>query len=261
MCRSTAATYTFPSATVTLLSLPPISRLQAVLRSEETDVFAAPLRQGFAQKALIETLPIIHPGVTEIQIANALSLQLIRAGSDTPLPFSPIVAGGPNSANPHAFPTTRSLQDGDLLVIDWGASNKGYLSDITRTFVIGRAHGELSDIAEIVHEANRAARATVRPGVPAGGIDRSARDVIVKAGYGDYFIHRTGHGLGLEAHEAPYIRQDNNQKLTTGMTFTIEPGIYVPDVGGVRIEDDVLVTQEGIDCLTDLRRDLIELPR
>lgn len=209
-----------------------------------------------AQRALLDTLPAIKPGVTERQLASELTFQLLRHGSNPTLPFAPIVTSGPNSANPHAFPTHRTLVPGDLLVIDWGANVDGYYSDLTRTFCLGKPEAEFAHIAEVVAQANASARACVAPNVTASQVDLAARDVIEKAGYGQYFIHRTGHGLGLEIHEEPYIRSDNLLPLTSGMTFTIEPGIYLPNRGGVRIEDNIVVTDQGCESLSDLPREL-----
>jgi Xaa-Pro dipeptidase len=183
----------------------------------------------------------------------------MRHGSDSEMPFSPIVATAPNSANPHAFPGDRQLAPGDILILDWGASVHGYLSDLTRTYAIEDVDPELENISSIVAQANAAAREFAAPGVTAGEVDRAARRVIESAGYGDYFIHRTGHGLGLESHEEPYISAGNSMELEPGMTFTIEPGIYLPGRGGVRIEDDVVITNEGSESLSDLPRDLARL--
>ncbi|HEX6304713.1 MAG TPA: aminopeptidase P family protein [Anaerolineales bacterium] len=213
-----------------------------------------------AQDALQAVTGQIKPGISEQQLANELVVQLLRHGSGPELPFSPIVASGPNSANPHAAPTDRALAAGDLLVLDWGASVDGYASDLTRTFSLGEPDPELARIAEIVLQANTAARERCAPGMPAGEVDRAARDVIAAAGYAEYFIHRTGHGLGLESHEEPYIRADNSQALAAGMTFTIEPGIYLPGRGGVRIEDNLLITPTGAQTLSDFPRHLHMLP-
>jgi Xaa-Pro dipeptidase len=197
--------------------------------------------------------------MTERELASELVLQLLRQGSDPDLPFFPIVASGPNSANPHAHPTDRRIQEGDLLIVDWGASSGGYFSDITRTFAIGAVAPEFARIAEVVLEANAAARMAAKPESSAAEVDHTARSVITDAGYGEYFIHRTGHGLGLESHEHPYIRSDNPQLLKPGMTFTIEPGIYLTGTAGVRIEDDVVVTPDGSKSLVNLPRELIRL--
>lgn len=218
----------------------------------------AAMRQAvdIAQRALLATLPHIRIGMSERELASELSLQLLRAGSDSGLPFTPIVAGGPNGANPHAVPTQRALQAGELLVIDWGAAYAGYVSDLTRTFAVGEVSADLQRMASVVQEANAAGRAAVRPGVPAGAVDRAAREVIEKAGLGEFFTHRTGHGLGMEEHEPPYIRAGNQQLLEVGMTFTIEPGVYLPERDGVRIEDDVVVSETGGESLSDLPREL-----
>ncbi len=212
-----------------------------------------------AQKALLETLKWVRCGMTEKAIANELVIQLLRAGSDPTLPFHPIVACGENSANPHAVPSGRKLAEGDLLLIDWGAGFEGYYSDITRVFTCGQVEPELLKIGDIVLEANQAAFAAGKSGLDAGTIDRAARSVIAGAGYGPAFIHRTGHGLGMEAHEAPYIFGENDRILSEGMTFTIEPGIYLTDRGGVRIEDDVVVMGTGLESLTDLPRKVLPL--
>jgi Xaa-Pro dipeptidase len=209
-----------------------------------------------AQRALLATLPQIKIGMTEKELASELVLQILRAGSGPELPFAPIVSAGPNAANPHAAGSLRPLQPGDLLVIDWGASYEDYYSDITRTFAVGEISEEMEQVYQLVKAANRAGREAVHPGVTADQVDAAARQVIEEGGYGKYFIHRTGHGLGMEAHEPPYIRQGNETVLEPGMTFTIEPGIYLPGRNGVRIEDDVLVTDQGSESLTDLPREL-----
>ena len=209
-----------------------------------------------AQRALAETLPVVRDGISERELAAELILQLFRNGSDAEVPFTPIVSAGPNSANPHATPTDRQLARGDLLVIDWGASYQGYISDLTRTFAIEEVEQEFVKVAGIVEASNAAGRAAARPGISAGKVDQAAREVITKAGYGEYFTHRTGHGIGIEGHEPPYIRQDNLLPLAPGMTFTVEPGIYLPGRGGVRIEDDMLITEDGAQSLSDLPRSL-----
>jgi Xaa-Pro dipeptidase len=212
-----------------------------------------------AQAALLATLKTLRLGMTEKAIANELVIQLYCAGSDPELPFAPIVALGENSANPHAVPTERELRPGDLLLVDWGASFEGYFSDITRTFTYGEVDPELLRIGEVVLAANRAGRGAGGAGIDAGAVDRATRSVIATAGYGPAFFHRTGHGLGMEAHEAPYIYSENDLALEPGMTFTVEPGIYLPGKGGVRIEDDVVVIEDGLVSLTDLPRAVASL--
>jgi Xaa-Pro dipeptidase len=212
-----------------------------------------------AQMALIATLPAVKSGVSEREISAELTLQLLKAGSDSEMPFSPIVSSGPNSANPHASPSERRLAAGDLLVIDWGASFRGYCSDLTRTFAIGEPVSEYQQIARAVMQANKAGREAARPGIMAGDVDKAARDVIERAGYGQYFTHRVGHGLGMEGHEPPYMFGENTLILAPGMTFTVEPGIYLPGRNGVRIEDNVVITEEGAETLSDLPRELVRL--
>ena len=194
--------------------------------------------------------------MTEKELASELVVQLLRHGSDSEMPFAPIVSGGPNSANPHASPTDRKLQIGDLLVVDWGATYEGYISDLTRTFAVGEVDVEYRKIHHVVQEANAAGRAAAKPGVPCADVDKAARGVIEKAGYAMYFTHRTGHGIGMEGHEEPYMRGDNMQLLEPGMAFTVEPGIYWPGRNGVRIEDNVVITETGADVLSDMPREI-----
>lgn len=229
------------------------------MKKDETELAAMRKAVVIAQEALKATLPIIKSGVTEREIAAELTLQLLRRGSSPEIPFAPIVASGPNSANPHAFPTDRKLREGDLLVIDWGARYQGYISDMTRTFAIGPVDPEFSKIAEIVKQANLEAQRIAKTGIAAGAVDQAARQIITNAGYGKYFMHRTGHGLGMEGHEPPYLYTENELELTEGTTFTIEPGIYLPEQGGVRIEDDFVITETGGESLSDLPRELIQL--
>jgi Xaa-Pro dipeptidase len=230
----------------------------ANLRMTKDEHEVASLRQAIAvaQDALESTLPHIDVGVSELDLASELVLQLLRHGSDPELPFSPIVASGPNSALPHALPSDRKLQVGDMLILDWGARIDGYISDITRTFAIDEIDPELAQVHQIVRQANQAGREAVHPGATCDSIDKAARSVIERAGYGDYFIHRTGHGIGLETHEEPYISAGSDLVLTAGMTFTVEPGIYLPGRGGVRVEDDMLVTSTGGESLSSYAREL-----
>lgn len=213
-----------------------------------------------AQAAIQNTLGELREGMTEREAASELVLQLFRAGSGSELPFSPIVAFGDHSANPHAVPSDRKLTSGDLVLFDWGATIDGYASDLTRMFSFGEPDDELVRITSIVGEANAAARRSAEPGISAGEVDRAARSVIEDAGYGAAFVHRTGHGLGMETHEDPYIRAGNELTLREGMVFTIEPGIYIPGRGGARIEDDVAVTAGGAESLSTLARELKPLP-
>ncbi|MGB7874305.1 MAG: Xaa-Pro peptidase family protein [Anaerolineales bacterium] len=246
--RAGAPSAEYPDASETLGSLR--------LRKEQSEIDNMRRAVEVAQAALEAALPQIKIGMTEREFAAELVVQLLRQGSDAGLPFTPIVSGGPNSANPHASPTDRKLQAGDLLVIDYGAAANDYVSDITRTFAVGEVQAEYDKIHKVVQEANAAGRAAGKPGLPCADVDKAARAVIEGAGYGKYFTHRTGHGIGMEGHEGPYMRGDNMQLLEPGMAYTVEPGIYLPGRNGVRVEDDVVVTETGSESLTTLPREM-----
>jgi len=226
------------------------------VRKDADEVAAMRMAVKVAQSALEATIPLIKVGMTEKELASELVIQLLRHGSQPEMPFAPIVSGGPNSANPHASPSARKIQPGDLLVMDWGAAADGYISDLTRTLAVEEVEAEYLKIHQIVLEANAAGRAAGKPGVPCANVDIAARTVIEKAGYGKYFTHRTGHGIGMESHEDPYMRADNMQLLQPGMAYTVEPGIYLSERNGVRIEDNVVITGTGAECLSDLPREL-----
>lgn len=231
------------------------------LRIQKDAEEIAKMRQAvkIAQESLLATLKLAKMGMTERELSAELSIQMLRGGADPEAPFAPIVSSGPNSANPHASPSNRRLTPGDLLVIDWGATYQGYVSDLTRTFAVGAVDPELRKIAGIVAEANAAGRAASRPGIAAGDIDRAARAVIDKAGYGAYFTHRVGHGIGMEGHEPPYMFAENTLVLAEGMAYTVEPGIYLPGRGGVRVEDNVVITASLGETLSDLPRELLSI--
>lgn len=211
-----------------------------------------------AQNALLDTLKQPVTGKTEKELASLLTINLLQHGSGE-FPFLPIVATGENTADPHATPSEHVIKSGELLLIDWGASYEGYASDITRTFAVGEVEPVFHELAKIVEQANQQGKKSSKPGVRAGSVDNATREVITTAGYGEYFTHRTGHGLGMDAHEAPYIFSENQQILEKGMVFTIEPGIYLQGKGGVRIEDDVVITENGSIPLTTLPRDLKQI--
>ncbi len=250
--------YRYLQAAAPRATFPDASETVAALRIRKDAQEIAAMRQAvvIAQEALEATLPMIKVGVSERAIAAELTVQLLRHGSDAAFPFQPIVSGGENAANPHAAPSERRLRRGDLLVIDWGARYEGYVSDITRTFAIGEVDAEYRRIHEIVQAANAAGRAAAKPGVPAKVVDLAARQVIEDAGYGRYFTHRTGHGIGMEGHEAPYMRADNERILEIGMAFTVEPGIYLTGRNGVRVEDDLVITADGAESLSTLPREM-----
>lgn len=238
----------------------PAEPLLSVLRMNKSDQELARMRQAvhIAQDALRLTLDKVRPGMTEQEVGAQLMLHLLQGGSEG-LPFAPLVQSGPNSASPHGATSDRMLKPGDLLLIDFGATVGGYISDITRTFALGDVDPELVQVHKIVQAANGVARATAKPGIACQEVDRAARQVIEEAGYGPYFIHRTGHGLGLETHEPPYMVEGNPLLLEEAMTFTIEPGIYLPGRGGVRVEDDVVITADGCESLTQFERNLQDL--
>jgi Xaa-Pro dipeptidase len=238
----------FPDATDVLAELR--------LRKDKAEVDAMRRAVNIAQDALEAVIPQIKVGMTEREVASELVMQLLKHGSESEMPFAPIVSAGPNSANPHASPTDRKLQTGDLLVVDWGAAYDGYISDLTRTFAVGEVDDEYKMIHRIVQDANAAGRAAAKPGVPCADVDKAARDVIEKAGYGKFFTHRTGHGIGMEGHEAPYMRGDNMQVLEPGMAFTVEPGIYLLGRNGVRIEDNMVISESGAESLSDMPREI-----
>ena len=226
------------------------------LKKDKAEIDAMRVAVKIAQDALEAVIPQIKIGMTEKELASELVIQLLKHGSESEIPFAPIVSGGPNSANPHASPTDRKLQAGDMLVVDWGATQNGYISDLTRTFAVGEVDEEFKKIHKIVQESNAAGRAVSKPGIPCADVDKAAREVIEKSGYGKYFTHRTGHGIGMEGHEAPYMRGDNMQILEPGMAFTVEPGIYLPNRNGVRVEDNMVVTDDGAESLSDMPREI-----
>jgi Xaa-Pro aminopeptidase len=193
-------------------------------------------------------------GKTERDVADQLGELLVQMGHEKAA-FT-IVGGGPNAASPHHEPGGRTIQGGDAVVMDFGGRVGGYCSDITRTVVIRQPPREFDHVYEVVMEAQDRAFRAVKPGVPAEEIDRAAREVIEQAGFGDLFVHRTGHGIGLEVHEDPYLVAGNREPLRPGMCFSIEPGIYLPGRFGVRIEDIVTVTEEGAQRLNHAQRDL-----
>ncbi len=230
------------------------------MRKDASDLAAVRQAVQIAEDAWHATLPAIKAGVTEQSIAAEITLQLLRHGSGE-FPFPPIVAAGKNGANPHANAGDYALQPGDLVTIDWGASANHYFSDITRTVAIAGLDisPRLERAYEAVLSANVQGRATAKPGATGQDVDRAARNIIANAGLDQYFIHRTGHGLGMETHEEPDMKEGSLLALEPGMLFTVEPGVYIPDLGGIRIEDDVVITETGAESLTTLSRDLLYL--
>ncbi len=231
--------------------------LAAIRAVKGPDELAA-IREAVAlsERALERLLPEVRAGQSELEIALRLTELLTDEGSDAHA-FPPLVQSGPNSALPHGNPSARTLQSGEPLLIDYGGRKRGYPADITRTMFCGGPGRELGRVFEVVSAANRAAIAAVKPGVPMQEVDRAARRVITEAGYGERFIHRTGHGLGLEVHESlPQLAEGTETPLEAGMVMTIEPGVYLPGVGGVRLEDVVAVTEGGSEVFTRLPHEL-----
>jgi len=203
-------------------------------------------------------LSAIRPGVSEAQVAGELELQARRAGAEK-MSFDTIIAAGARSALPHGRASSQPIPGNGFIILDWGVILASYCSDMTRTVHVGPASAVRCRMYQAVREAQLASIEAVRPGVEAGEVDRIGREVLKKAGYGAYFTHSTGHGVGLEVHELPRLAKGQTQRLTAGMVITIEPGIYIPDEGGVRIEDMVLVTESGREVLTPTTKDLITL--
>ena len=234
------------------------SEMFSTLRLHKTADEVKKMRKAveIAQTALDETLKLVRLGVTERELCAELVSQMLRLGSQPQFPFYPIIAGGPNSADPHSAVSDRPLEWGDFLLFDWGARYEGYCSDITRTFVFGEATDKQMDVYHTVLNANQAALESAQIGMECGAVDKAARDVITAKGYGEYFTHRLGHGMGMEDHEEPFMFAGNPKLIEAGMCFSDEPGIYIPNWGGVRIEDDIFMTTEGGIFLTDYPREL-----
>jgi Xaa-Pro aminopeptidase len=202
----------------------------------------------------------VGPGRTERQVAADIDAAMMRAGFSRPA-FQTIVASGPNSALPHAHPGDRQIRNGDLVVLDFGGVLDGYCGDLTRMAAVGQVQANAQALVNAVRQAQDAALRTVRPGLLASDVDHAAREVLSNLGFGEAFLHATGHGLGLDLHEAPRIGRatepDRAVRLEAGMVCTIEPGAYVEGLGGARLEDDVVVTADGCEVLTDAPRDLV----
>lgn len=212
------------------------------------------------EEGLAHTIPKIALGLTELQIKAELEYQLTVLGSNG-LAFDTLVLSGGKSALPHGTAGERPIQNGDFLLFDFGVNVNGYCSDLTRTFIIGEGTEKQSDIYNTVLAANEKAISQVKVGDELLNIDRAARDFITSKGYGNYFTHRIGHGLGLEVHEKPSIHNENKELIQPGMLFTIEPGIYVPKIGGVRIEDNIYITEDGgVEVLSSYPKKLTYIP-
>jgi Xaa-Pro aminopeptidase len=211
---------------------------------------------AIADDALGALLPTLADGPTERDFALDLEVEMRRRGASGNS-FDPIIASGPNGAKPHARPSGRRVERGELVVIDFGCIVDGYCSDMTRTVSVGDPGPEARRVWDVVRESQWAGREAVRAGAECADVDRACRAVIVAAGWGDAFVHGTGHGVGLEIHEAPRVAASARDTLERGSVVTVEPGVYLPGVGGVRIEDTVVVTPDGADPLTEFPKDLV----
>ncbi len=226
---------------------------------DEGEISAIREAIGIAERAFLMLRAGLRQGDTEKDVADALEGYLRRCGA-TGASFPPIVAVGGNAALPHARPTESTrIGDDDFVLIDWGATGRPYKSDLTRVLVTGKVTPKFEAIYGTVLNALERGIAAIRPGVKAHDVDAEARSVIDEAGFGSFFGHGLGHGVGIDIHEAPRIRQGSNVVLEPGMVFTVEPGIYLPGWGGIRIEDDVLVTPDGCEVLSHVPRSLDQL--
>ena len=233
-----------------------VETLRAVKDASEIARIRDAARVG--SQVMEDTIRMIRPGVTELEIAAEIGYRMRRKGASGES-FEAIVASGPRSALPHARPTARQIGKNELVVLDLGAILRHYCSDLTRTVHVGKASTRVRQWYHAVLDAQAAARDALKSGVPCAAIDAAARNILHRKGLGRYFVHSTGHGIGLEIHENPRIARDQKTKLQTGNVVTLEPGVYVEGVGGIRIEDDALVTPSGCEILTTTPRELIEL--
>jgi Xaa-Pro aminopeptidase len=215
---------------------------------------------NIADAALKKCLPAIKIGKTEKEIANIYEYEAKKLGADK-VSFDIIVASGPRAALPHGVASTKKIKKGELIVFDFGVVYQGYNSDCTRTFLIGKPTAKQKEIYDLVLTAQQTTLSIIQTGIKCQELDNHARSIIEKAGYGKYFGHGLGHGVGREVHELPKLNKLNQIKLAPGMVITIEPGIYLPNWGGVRIEDLVVVTKSGYKLLTHFPKELICLPK
>jgi Xaa-Pro aminopeptidase len=238
----------------------PTTELVEALRATKDDGEVSQIRAAgaIAMAALESTLAQVRPGMTELAVCGVLERALRDAGSEAH-PFPPIVASGPRAALPHARASDRAIASGEFLLLDFGASAAGYCSDVTRTVVVGRADERQRATYDAVREANQVAREGIRAGMRGREGDALARGVLEARGLGELFGHGLGHGIGLQVHEAPRLSRLAEEVLPEGSVVTIEPGVYVPEWGGVRIEDDVHLRADGAELLTHFTRELVEL--
>ncbi|UOQ93711.1 Xaa-Pro peptidase family protein [Halobacillus shinanisalinarum] len=242
------------------VELIPTSGLVEKLRLIKTDEELTVLKDAvkIADDAFEHILSYIKPGVKEIDVSNELEFFMRKQGA-TSSSFDIIVASGYRSALPHGVASQKEIQSGELVTLDFGALYKGYCSDITRTIAVGEISDELKEIYDTVLQAQIRGMEGIKSGITGREADALTRDYINEKGYGEYFGHSTGHGIGLDVHEGPGLSSRTDQTLEAGMVVTVEPGIYVPNVGGCRIEDDTVVTETGNEPLSQSRKELIRL--
>lgn len=233
-----------------------LSNIRMIKDKKELDLLLK--AASIADEAFIKLLDDIEPGRTERGLAGRLEFYMKVLGSEKPS-FDTIVASGARSALPHGMASDKVIAEGDFVTFDFGAVYKGYHSDMTRTIVVGESDSWQQDIYDIVLQAQLKGLHAAKVGMTGKELDAIVRDYITECGYGDYYVHGTGHGVGLEIHEMPNINKRGDTVLQTGMIFTIEPGIYIPGKGGVRIEDTVVLTEEGARALNGVKKQLIEI--
>jgi Xaa-Pro aminopeptidase len=233
-----------------------VERIREVKSAGELDVMRRSAK--LASEVISEASDFVRPGVAELEVAAEIDYRLRRKGASGPS-FDTIVASGPRSALPHARPTEKRLQKNELVVLDLGAILRHYCSDLTRTVFLGRAPARIRRWYKAVEQAQEAAQETLRVGVTAGRVDQAARRLLNQHGLGAYFVHGTGHGLGIEIHETPRVGRRQKQEIRAGNVVTLEPGIYVEGVGGIRVEDEFLVHADRTEVLTTAPRGLLEL--
>ncbi|KRG15639.1 M24 family metallopeptidase [Lederbergia galactosidilytica] len=238
----------------------PVSNLMEQMRLIKTNDEIAKIKEAadIADAAFKHILDFIKPGKTELDVSNELEFFMRKCGA-TSSSFDIIVASGKRSSMPHGVASDKQIEKGDFVTMDYGALHKGYVSDITRTVSVGEPSAKLKEIYDVTLEAQLRAMEQIKPGMTGIEADAIARDYIIEKGYGDYFGHSLGHGIGLEVHEGPGLSKRSKTKLQPGMVVTVEPGIYLPNIGGVRIEDDTLITAKGNETLTHSTKDLIIL--
>lgn len=230
----------------------PLEKVVEELRAVKDEGEIREIRGAIAlvAEALRSIRPLLRPGIAEREVALEFESHLKRMGAEK-IPFDVIVASGARSGMPHGVASSKIIQSGNLVIFDCGATFQGYNSDLTRTWIIEKSDSRQEEIYQIVLEAQKKAIESIKPGIHTHEVDAAARTVIQEAGYGEFFGHGTGHGVGLALHEEPSLSRDEGPVIREGMVVTVEPGIYLPDWGGVRIEDMILVTSEGHEVLTE----------